>query len=429
MKNSKNGQFFPEALTTEIREKFYYVDADPEHGKRLFFENSGGSLRLKKASEAWMEYQAFPDCPERIHERSLQLKEVQKQGTRDIVEVIFGAKSGSLLVEMTASQVMFQMVGTIMENCPGTNAVTSSLEHPSAFDAVKYYCEKTGKEFRVLEANPLTGGIEPEEVQRKVDQNTCLLSVMSASNITGTIMDLKAIIAAAKENSPDIYIITDAVQHAPHGVIDVEDLGVDGVNFAPYKFFGPRGMAYGYVSDRVAALPHRRLLQKEIGIWELGSPAPGAFAAMTEVVNYVCWIGRHYTDNNNRRAQFITGMEQIHLHERALLDRMLNGSEKAEGLRHIPGVHVYIDVEDITNRDLILAIGIDGIGFTECVHEYQRRGVTVYERVNTSVYSKRIVEAVGLEGAIRVSPLHCHTAEDIDAFLRITKELAQDYAK
>lgn len=70
------------------------------------------------------------------------------------------------------------------------------------------------------------------------------------------------------------------------------------------------------------------------------------------------------------------------------------------GLRHIPGVKVYVDTEDLSCRDLIVAMSIDGIDLSRCVEEYQKRGVTVFERVNTSVYSKRIVEAIGIEGAI-----------------------------
>ena len=65
---------------------------------------------------------------------------------------------------------------------------------------------------------------------------------MYASNITGSIMDMAGIVKAAREINPDIYIVTDAVQHAPHAVLDVDALGVDGATFAPYKFFGTRGM-------------------------------------------------------------------------------------------------------------------------------------------------------------------------------------------
>ena len=55
------------------------------------------------------------------------------------LEVVFGAKSGALITELSASQTMFHAVGTIMENVKwGKNAVTSALEHPSAHDAVEY---------------------------------------------------------------------------------------------------------------------------------------------------------------------------------------------------------------------------------------------------------------------------------------------------
>ena len=45
--------------------------------------------------------------------------------------------------------------------------------------------------------------------------------------------------------------------------------------------------------------------------------------------------------------------------------------------------------------------------------------------MRSSMYSKRIVDTLGIPGAIRVSPLHCHGTEDIDKFLRITKEIAE----
>ena len=47
MENYEHGLLFDPALSAEIKKRFCYVDADPEFGTRLFFENSGGSLRLK----------------------------------------------------------------------------------------------------------------------------------------------------------------------------------------------------------------------------------------------------------------------------------------------------------------------------------------------------------------------------------------------
>lgn len=421
------GLLFDEPFQKELKEKFCYADEDPVFGERLFFENSGGSLRLKRCVDSKALIEQFPDCPERIHERSLYLRDLVERGTREILEVIFGAKSGSLITELTASQTMFHMVGLIMENIPGTNAVVSSVEHPSAFDAIEFYCKKTGKEMRVVPANPQTGNIDPDEVVKYVDKDTCLLSIMSASNISGNIMDIETIVKKARTIKPELYIISDAVQHAPHCSVDVEKLQIDGMNFAPYKFFGVRGCGFAYVSDRVAALPHRKLIAKEQSVFELGTSAPGNFAAALEIINYVCDIGEHFIGKADRRTLYEEGMHRIHLHERALLHRMLEGTDSVPGLRHIPGVTVCVDSEDLTRRDLIAAIAIDGADFTQCVAEYQKRGVTVYERVNTSIYSKRILEALNLEGAIRVSPLHCHDTNDIDKFLKITADVVKNF--
>ena len=422
------GILFDESFQKELKGRFCYPDGDPKYGERLFFDNSGGSLRLRSCVEAKAELEMFPDCPERIHARGMGLKELAKEGAREILEIIFGAKSGALMTELTASQTMFQMVGIIMENTGGKNAVTSAIEHPSSYDAMEYYCRKTGKEMRVVPANHETGGIDPDEVVKYIDQDTCLLSIMAASNISGTIMDLEEIARRARQINPDIYIISDAVQHAPHCTMDVDKLQIDGMNFAPYKFFGVRGCGFAYVSDRVANMPHHRLLAKEQKTFELGTCSPGNFAAAMEIINYVCSIGKHFIDSDDRKALYKEGMRRIHLQERALLYHMLEGTEEIPGLRHIEGVHIYTDTQDLTCRDLIAAIGIDNIDYTQCVAEYQKRGVTVYERINTSIYSKRIVEALGLTGAIRGSPLHCHGTEDIDKFLKITGEIAREYA-
>ena len=240
--STEQGLLFSEDYQKFLKDQFYDVDEDPVYGPRLFFENSGGSLRLKKAVEAKSEAEKFPDCPERTHARGLNLQNYVKEGTKEIMEIVFGAKSGALVSELSASQAMFQVMGVIMENVKwGTNAVTSSLEHPSAHDAVEYYCNKTGRELRVVPANQETGGIDPDTVMQYVDKDTCVLSIMAASNISGNIMDIKEIFRRAKEINSDIYLVSDAVQHAPHAVMDAKDLGADMMNFAPYKFFGVRG--------------------------------------------------------------------------------------------------------------------------------------------------------------------------------------------
>jgi selenocysteine lyase/cysteine desulfurase len=325
---------------------------------------------------------------------------------------------------LTASQVIFTVTGVIAENVPGSNIVTTKLEHPCAFDACRFYAEKTGKELRVADTNPNTGGVDIDAITKLIDRNTALLSVIFASNISGAVLDIAGIVKAARAIKPDLYVIVDSVQHTPHGLIDVDALDLDGVFFAPYKFFGVRGSGIGYASDRVCALPHHRLSGKNLETWTLGSPAPAHYEVITKIVDYVCWLGAKDVISTDRRTLYEAGMQSIKLQERALMYYMLEGAKEIPGLRHIPGVKVFLDEPDLTARDLIVAMAIENWGYAEAVREYERRGIIVFERVNTSIYSVRMLDSFGIEGCVRVSPLHCNTIGDIDEFLKATSEMA-----
>ncbi len=419
----ETGKLFNETEMNYVRDSFYYMEEDKNGNPRLYFDNAGGSYRLKKAEERFREIDMIPDCSERHHEMAVYLQSIEEAGKEDI-RTIFNVKGGSIVTYLTASQAMFQIVGAVAENIPGKNIVTSVLEHPSAYDAASYYADKMGMELRVAKSNQETGGVSVEEIISHIDQDTCLLSVMYASNISGAIYDIPEIIRQARKIKPDLYIIVDAVQHTPHAVMDFSELNVDAVTFAPYKFFGVRGLGAGYVSERLAALPHHKLAGKKKTEWELGSPAPGQYAMVSEIVNYVCSLADQ-KEETTRREQFVSGMNKIALHERALLYHMLEGTDKNEGLRHMKGVHVFMDSKDLTKKDLIIGIGFDNIEYAAAVKEYEKRGVIVYERVASSLYSRRMLESFGLEGAVRVSPLHCNTVEEIDRFLEVTREIAE----
>jgi selenocysteine lyase/cysteine desulfurase len=416
------GEAFPAELSRQIKERFHHVDRDFMGRERLFFENAGGSLRLKAVLDAIARVDALPDSAERIHDTAAWLKQVQERGVDD-VRLLLNAKGGTVHASLTASGAMFEMVRAVAENVPGDNIVTTVLEHPSAYDAASQYAQRLGKELRVARSNRATGGIDAEEIVRLVDERTCMLVVIYASNISGAKLDLEQIVRRAREVKPDLYVIVDAVQHAPHGLIDLQKTPVDGINLAPYKFFGARGSGFSWLSDRAAVLPHHKLAAKDAAFWDLGSAAPWQFAVMTEIVNYVCWIGSNFSTEQDRRALFVRGMERIGLHERALLARLLEGSSRVPGLRHIPGATVLLDHDDLPRRDLILAIALEGLEHTQAVREYEKRGVIVYERVASSLYSGRMLESLGLEGAVRVSPLHCHTFDDVDRFLEVTREI------
>ena len=80
--NTEHGILFSDEYQKSLKEQFYYGDEDPEYGHRLFFENSGGSLRLKKAVEVKCAVEQFPDCPERVRGRGYELQSYVKTAQR-----------------------------------------------------------------------------------------------------------------------------------------------------------------------------------------------------------------------------------------------------------------------------------------------------------------------------------------------------------
>ena len=421
----KNGQLMPAELTAQIREKYHHVDVDPfTNTKRLFFDNSGGSFRLKAASDAFKSVDDLPNCGGHGGAASDYLDSLRVQACKD-VSTMFNAEGGCIATSMTASIILFDVSEAIIANVPGTNVVTTALEHPSAFDGCAIPAEKYGKELRVAQTDPRTGSIRPEYVVKLVDQDTCLLSVIMTSNITGAVLDIETIAREARKIKPDLYIICDSVQHTPHGLTDMKAWGLDCVNFAPYKFGGARGLGVGWLSERVMNLPHRKLIKEKQSNWEMGGCAPGMYAMLSAIVDYVCWIGKQFKDTEDRRELYVEGMTRIMLHERALLYRLLHGSDEVKGLLNIEGVKVAVDMDDLTERDLIVPIVFDKLTCEEASRAYEKKGVVVHERTDASLYSARQVNSINLHGIVRISPLHCHTYADIDEVLKITAEIAK----
>lgn len=418
----REGLLFDKELLQEIRQRFERIDVDADGSRRLFFENAGGSLRLKSVVDITTELNRYPDCFARDHKSSKVLHEYEVNGREDFRRLV-NAEGGAVVTALTASAVMYKIVEPMIEYSKGTNIVTTVLEHPSAVDSCRYFGKKYGKEVRIAPSDRVTGGIKAEDVLALVDENTALVNVIAASNITGAMTDLKTITLEAKKINPEVFVVSDAVQHAPHGLIDVKDVPLDGVNIAPYKFFGTRGLGIAYISDRVKNLTHARVLDEETDFWELGSVVPAQYASLSAMVDYLTWLGSKFIDSDDRRELLSEGMKMIHLHEQALLYRMLYGKDGHSGLQDMEGVDTFFDYSDLANRDLILAMRLKNLGYYETVREYEKRGIIVYERVAASYYSKPQVESFGLNGVIRVSPLHCNTVEEIDEFLDVTREI------
>jgi len=410
---------FTTNLLEKIREKFLYVDWDPYTGQRIYFEASGGSLRLKSVLDTMARETALPDELFRYNPASDHAVAIMLKGIED-VKLFVGAKDGYIISTNSATHAMARVINAITAHVPGKNIVTTQLEHPAVLSATKYFAELRGLEWRVAPIDKESSSVPPEAILNLIDKDTSLLAFQHASNQTGAVNDVKYIVQEARRIKPDLHVLVDAVQYAPHAHIDVEDLGVDAYAFGPYKAYCVKGIGFAYISERVAKLPHLKLIGKPETDWVLGSPAPQPFACWSAVIDYLCWLGSHFTSSTNRREQLIAAKKAITKHMQALLHLILNGDEDVPGLEELNHVQVCGMKGGLNRRLCILLFQLNGMSATEAMNRYnQEYHIRLAARVRDS-YSKYPLEGLGWEDAVRLSAAHYNTPEEVKAFLKAT---------
>ena len=80
-----------------------------------------------------------------------------------------------------------------------------------------------------------------------------VISFTMMSNVSGYMPNLE-IIKKIKEKNPDIYVVLDACQYAPHKRIDFEKIGADFIVFSSHKMYGPLGVGIILANERIDEL-------------------------------------------------------------------------------------------------------------------------------------------------------------------------------
>ena len=412
------------SLIAAIRDRFAHVDNCPYQGERIFFENAGGALTLKSVVETSAFYAAIPDNPGRINPAGQGTQNVIDKARADLA-VFMNAPSGQFFAGESGTELLFRMIRTACVNAPkGSKVIGSSIEHPASRSAARRWAEIAGLEYVNVPHDNEKGLVTAADYEAMVTPEVAVATILHASPVTGMAMDVEAISRTIRAVAPDCLIVVDGIQHAAHGQLDLAAYDVDGYAISPYKVFSRHGYGIAWISDRLSRLPHDMLIGAPETGWEFGTRDAGAFATVSNVVEYFEWLGGEVSVETDRRKKIEAAGNAIHDYERQLVSAMINGTGNLPGLRDMDHVRIIADA-DSPAREGLVSVVVKGLPSSEVVETLNQQGIRTHTR-KADHYSGNVLEPLGLDDCVRISLCHYNTEAEVGRLLGALQELAPE---
>ena len=412
---------------TVIRQQFPSLDRPA-----AFFDNPGGTQIARPSLDRMYRYLlecnanhegAFPtskQSDEILHEAHAAMADFLNARSPD--EIVFGNNMTSLTLHISRS--LAQQLRA------GDEIVVTRLDHdanisPWLLVAQDHGCKVTWVDFDVED-----GTLDVQDFARAMEHKPKIAAFGYASNALGTINPVRKLTRMAKEAGALVYV--DAVQYAPHGPIDVQDLGCDFLVCSSYKFFGPHaGILYGRrdLLQELKAYKVRPASNKPPYKFETGTQNHEGIAGVLGAIEYLEWLGSQfgsddeeavYSGLSGRRLSLKKAMRAIRAYEFGLSQSLI------ETVQAVPGARIYglTDPRRLDERVPTVSFTLERKEPRRVAEMLAQNGFYVWDG---NYYALAVTERLGLEdkgGMVRAGPVHYNTLDEIERLGSALRKIA-----
>ena len=269
----------------------------------------------------------------------------------------------------------------------GDHVITTAMEHNSVLRPLKCL-EAAGIEHSIVKANE-KGEVSVRDIAGSIKENTKMIVVTAASNVTGTIMPLKEIGKLAKKRG--LVFMVDGAQAAGSMNIDVENLGIHMLAVPGHKgLLGPLGTGALFVREGIVLEP---ILAGGTGTESKNRTQPWDFPEGFEAgtINAPAIIGL------GTSAEYVgkIGVDVIRQHEEELIGYL------DEELLNMDGITLY--GPDCSKKTGISLINIAGLEAEEVTNELNKTyGIAVRGGYHCAGLAHKSI-GTWEQGAVRIS--------------------------
>lgn len=219
----------------------------------IYFDNSATTAVSKEAANKAYEIMlsGFGN-PSSLHHMGVMAEEELKTARKNVALLLARDEKGIIFTASGTEANNLAIFGSVKTaKKKGNKIITAVIEHPSVLEPCRYL-ERNGFEVSYIKVDR-DGIIDLEQFEEALDENTVLVSVMSANNEVGTIQPLKQI--ASFKDKYDFILHTDMVQGMAKIKGEEIPREVDLISVSGHKIHAPKGVGGLWIRDKLNLSP------------------------------------------------------------------------------------------------------------------------------------------------------------------------------